>query len=140
MPHLTREQMLQFARDVREGLSDEDLKQKYDMSDRTLILHKMAVMGQLRPAKPRGKRRTRKIDADGLVADIRGGMDEASLMQKYNLTSRELQKVFRKIISAGLMTAQELADRLKITKSQLTEVFALATGALKDPRKPERDE
>jgi len=140
VPQLTKKELQEFAKDVRQGLSDEELKEKYDMSDRTLVLHKMAVLGRLRPVKPGAARPTGQINVDHMVEDIRGGMDEASLMQKYDLTSRELQKVFRKIISAGFMTARELADRLKITESQLTEVFALATGAIKDPRQPEGKE
>jgi len=59
-------------------------------------------------------------------------MDEATMLQKYGLTSRQLQKLFRKIISAGFMSAQELADRLKITESQLTEVFKIAEGVRKN--------
>jgi hypothetical protein len=128
VPQLTKEELLQFAQDLRNGLSDEGLKEKYGLSDRTLVVHRMAVEGRRKQPKADDARPTRKVSALELVSDVRSGMDESAMMQKYSLTSRELQKLFRKIISAGLMSAQELADRLKITESQLTEVFAMAAG------------
>lgn len=131
MQHLTKEELLQFAHDLRDGLPDERLKEKYGMSDKTLVACKMAVVGRRKQPQSDAARPTRKVNALELVSDIRSGMDEASMKIKYNLTSRELQRLFRKIISGGFMSAQELADRLKITESQLTEVFARAAGVAK---------
>lgn len=138
MPQLTKEELYQFARDVEEGLSDEELKEKYRMSDRTLVIHKVAISGRRHRSTPAVPGRRRKVSAVELVNDIRSGMDEDAMKEKYGLTSRELQRLFRRIISAGLMTAQELADRLKITESQLTEVFAMAAG-LADQLKQEEE-
>jgi hypothetical protein len=49
----------------------------------------------------------RKIVARHIVDDIRSEMTDPELMEKYRLTSRGLQSVFRKLLDAGLL---DLAD------------------------------
>lgn len=66
-----------------------------------------------------------RISANEVLTDIRSGMDDQSLMVKYNLSYRQLQVLFRKMIKAGYATPLELAKRLCVTESQVTEVLGV---------------
>jgi hypothetical protein len=49
-----------------------------------------------------------KIKAKELLADIRSGMDDSALRQKYRLSAEGLQSVYNKLLQAGLITKDEL--------------------------------
>lgn len=53
----------------------------------------------------------RKLSANQIVADIRGGLDDALLKQKYGLTDKTLDSVYRKLTDAGLLTEAEILNR-----------------------------
>jgi len=53
-----------------------------------------------------------KIDAKEARDAIRSGMDDSALMAKYNLSPRGLQSLFRKLIEAGAIKKEELAQRM----------------------------
>ncbi len=48
------------------------------------------------------------INAKEIIEDIRSGMEDAQLMQKYRLTSKGLQSAFSKLINNRLMTVEEV--------------------------------
>ncbi len=58
----------------------------------------------------------RKITAREVLADIRYGKNDSSLMQKYSLSAQGLQSVFQKLLRAGLITQQELDDRIPVSE------------------------
>ena len=124
-------QTLQFLRDIEAGVNDETLRQKYNLSGKKFYLYKAAAMDHLAKRKAEGSAR-RRINAKQLLADLDSGIDDEGLMIKYNMTQRQLQKVFRQIISAGLATPMELSRRLSITKSQVSEAFAEIGTAIKE--------
>jgi DNA-binding MarR family transcriptional regulator len=75
-----------------------------------------------------------KISASQVLNDIRAGMDDQSLMEKYHITYRQLQTLFRKIIQAGYVKPLELAHRLCVTESQVTDALELVDSKkLKEP-------
>jgi uncharacterized protein (DUF433 family) len=121
---LDKDQIRRFVRDVKEGMPDRLLKLKYDLSGRVLALHKMVAREFLR--KSAASRPKKRIAAEEVVRDIKTGMDDESLKRKYSLTNRQLQRLYRKVIAGGYMTVAELANRLSITESQITEAFAQA--------------
>ncbi len=55
-------------------------------------------------AKPR-------IDAKQALLDIRSGLDDHRLMEKYNLSSKGLESLFQKLVRAGLLSQTELDNR-----------------------------
>ncbi|HMK35005.1 MAG TPA: hypothetical protein VK463_08065 [Desulfomonilaceae bacterium] len=63
------------------------------------------------------------ISAREVLCDVRAGMDDEAFMKKYNLSFRQLQRLFRKMILAGFISPQELAKRLCITRSQVMEAI-----------------
>lgn len=64
-----------------------------------------------------------QINANEVLEDLHNGMDDACLMIKYNLSYRQLQRLFRKLILAEYISPMELAERLCVTKSQVTQAF-----------------
>jgi hypothetical protein len=54
----------------------------------------------------------RKIIAERIVKDIRSGMSDELLMEKYVLSERGLNKVFRKLLDHEAMRADELSPRI----------------------------
>jgi hypothetical protein len=66
---------------------------------------------------------TLRISSREVLDDLRAGMDDAGLMEKYALTYRQLQRLFRKLILAELISPLELAERLCVTESQITETM-----------------
>jgi len=73
-----------------------------------------------------------KISANEVLTDLRAGMDDEELMAKYNLSFRQLQRLFRKMIQGGFMSPLQLAQRLCVTKSQVTDAIEMAERAAKE--------
>jgi hypothetical protein len=48
-----------------------------------------------------------------LANDIRSGMSDEELMEKYKTSSDALQKVFRKLVDMGAITSEEIDNRLR---------------------------
>lgn len=114
----------QFIRDVKAGMSDDFLQEKYAIFGKKFFIYKAAVKDFLAKEKEKDVKGQRKISAKQFIKDVRDQMDDDGLMIKYNLTTRQLQSLFRQLIEAGLFTPLQLSNRLKITKSQVTEAFA----------------
>ncbi len=58
------------------------------------------------PSEPK-----RTINAKEAAADIRSGMTSARLMQKYGVSAKGLDALFRKLVAAGLLHENELNRR-----------------------------
>ncbi len=64
-----------------------------------------------------------KIRAKELLADIRAGMDDAGLMEKYGLSAKGVLRAKARLISEGVMSPSELADRRSLAKTVYMPVF-----------------
>lgn len=58
----------------------------------------------------------RKITARDVLKDIRAGADDATLMKRYKLSAQGLQSVFNKMLKAGVVTQNELDDRVPVSE------------------------
>ncbi len=54
----------------------------------------------------------RNIKAGDIAHDIRSRMTDAELMEKYKLTARGLQSLFRKVVAAGVLSPEEVFNRI----------------------------
>jgi hypothetical protein len=70
-----------------------------------------------------------QISAKSVLDDILAGLDDEGFMRKYNISERQLQRLFRKMIAEGFVTPLELAERLCVTESQVTEAIDLVKKA-----------
>lgn len=57
----------------------------------------------------------RKISAKEFVSDVRSGMNEAELKQRYELSDDALKKVFSRLAAAGFLTEDEIPRRSEET-------------------------
>jgi hypothetical protein len=121
-----------FLRDIQAGISDELLQRKYNLSGKKFYLYKAAALDYLAKKRAETSPAKRRLSAKQVLNDITAGIDDQGLMIKYNLSARQLQSIFRQIISAGLATPMELSGRLSITKSQVTEAFTEMGQAIRE--------
>jgi hypothetical protein len=72
----------------------------------------------------------RKVKAKEFVKDMRSGVDDPALMRKYELTDKQLEMVFQKLIDADFITALELWERSRLSDTQITKAFVEAQKAI----------
>ncbi len=54
----------------------------------------------------------RGINAKAVVQDIRSGMTDGDLMERYRLSAKGLRSTFQKLLAARLITQAEYGNRL----------------------------
>ena len=72
----------------------------------------------------------RKIKAEPFVTDLRSGLDDGELMEKYSLSESQLHKLMRKLIDAGALDEMELFMRTYLSDSFMTKAFGGARCAM----------
>lgn len=70
-----------------------------------------------------------RINAKEVVADIREGVDDVGLVNKYKLTAGQLEQLFRKLVEKGFITQQELDNRVQFFEGTVE----LVVGGFPDP-------
>ena len=111
----------QATLDIRAGLSDATLMAKYRLNAKGLqsLRSKLVGAGLLKPSeiedpKPFGiikpGQAVPKITVEKILSDIKLGMRDKELMQKYKITAKGVQKIYDQFLSAGLITEAELDD------------------------------
>ncbi len=65
----------------------------------------------------------RKIRARPFVRDLRNGMDDKELMEKYSVSDSQLHKVLYKLVDAGAIDEMELFMRTSLSDSTITRAF-----------------
>ena len=53
----------------------------------------------------------RTISTKEILADIKAGMDDAALMEKYWLSGKTLQSLFKKLVDTGVLRQNDLEKR-----------------------------
>lgn len=112
-----------FMADLKAGMSDAALQDKYELSSKKFALYKemtLDIITRNQAQKPKIKR---KINAHELLADLKSGMNDDFLMTKYDLTPLGLQSAFRKIVKAGMASALDISRRLNSTEARIKETF-----------------
>jgi hypothetical protein len=112
-----------FIADVREGLSDDALKKKYEVSSRELVMLKAQAREKLVKLRSDLSKNQRMISGREFLKDVRAGLDDETIMQKYGLNQRQLQRLLRDLINAGAASILELSGRLMVTESQISELL-----------------
>jgi rubrerythrin len=65
----------------------------------------------------------KKIKARELLSDVRAGLDDEALMQKYSLSARGVLQALNKLIAHGLMSPEEFIERRSLAKTVYMPVF-----------------
>ena len=86
-----------------------------------------------------------RVNAQEATRDIRSGMDDSALMQKYRLTSKGLSSLFRKLMEVGLIKQTDIDRRnigfehtVLLTEDMLSLSAALKSLGLYKPAAPTR--
>lgn len=110
-----------LVRDIRDRMTDAQLMEKYQLSAKGLqsAFEKLLETNSItraelewRPTPYQDTQFISRMIPEEAVADIRSGMTDFELMEKYNLSPNGLRRAFQSLVDAGLVTQQELADRL----------------------------
>jgi hypothetical protein len=65
----------------------------------------------------------RKVNAKDVAQDVKGGMGDTLLMEKYHLNPKQLESVLRKLVDADLIAHMQLYERTSLSDSQITKAF-----------------
>jgi hypothetical protein len=65
----------------------------------------------------------RKIKAGPFIRDLRSGIGDRQLMEKYSLSDNQLHKVLKKLVDAGAIDELELFMRTSLSDSTVTKAF-----------------
>ncbi len=119
-------------RDIRSGMNDAALMKKYAVSIRGLdsLFKKLVLSGKIEQTeldrrtfvsqqshfvdlegRPEPTAPRVRVKASELASCIRSGMDDAALMERFNLSTRGLGGLFRKLAAAGKVSGAELDAR-----------------------------
>jgi hypothetical protein len=72
----------------------------------------------------------RRIVARDFVEDLRRGLDDSELKEKYDLSDVGLGRVFDRLIDADLISLDELWERSQLSDSRITRAFVEAQSAI----------
>lgn len=104
----------EVLRDIRGGMNDLAIMEKYRLSQKGLEdLHRqLAAAGLLDQSDTTQSCATkRKINAAEITTDIRSGMSDEQLMEKYQLSHFALQNVFEQLVAAGMCLRTDFEGR-----------------------------
>jgi ankyrin repeat protein len=110
----------EFVEDIRAGVDDFGLMRKYEVTKRQLkaLLKQLADAGALSFIE----KLTLDLSVKELVTDIRAGLDQENLTEKFALTGEELHSVCDKLVQMGLLDSCDLEQR----PAWIAEPLALA--------------
>ena len=129
--------------DVKAGMSDSELMSKYRLSAQGLksLLRKMIDAGLLTQAELNNGRPSSdpsakaKLSAKAVLADLKAGMSDDALKQKFGITDTGLQTLFSKLLQAGLVTQADL-DARNENEVEVVEVEVIEEIPETFPEKP----
>jgi len=76
----------------------------------------------------------RQLSAREILQDIRAGMDDTALMDKYRLSAQGLQGVFKKLIAAGVIKQAEVDRRASPRKQTVNPAWKCPACGKPQPR------
>jgi hypothetical protein len=77
----------------------------------------------------------RQLNAKEFAGDVRAGLDDIGLMNKYELSPSQLKKAFEKLLNAGLITESDVAGRSgqRISSPVSSDQLTKFTTTMPDP-------
>ncbi len=78
----------------------------------------------------------RTLKAAPFIKDLRAGVGDEQLMEKYRLSPSQLEKAFRKLVDAGAIAEMELFMRTSISDSTVTKAFVDSQRAIAELDEP----
>jgi Mor family transcriptional regulator len=138
---LRESRIRKLVSDLRSGMACSELMKKYQLSTEGLAsaLNRLLAANAISPdelktfrssldeqrtLESRGRSTGKKtIKAKELLEDIRAGLDDAELMEKYGFSAGGILKALNKLIWQGLMSPSEFTERRSLAKTVYMPVF-----------------
>jgi hypothetical protein len=76
----------------------------------------------------------RTMNAKEFLADIKGGMDDAGLMEKYRLSGDFLQSVFEKLVDVGLLKRRDIEKRTLLSEKSIAIAWECPACGIPQPK------
>ncbi len=120
----------QIVTDIVEGMDDEGLMQKYELSPQALLrtMTKLVWDGLMPPSglarrksliKGVLKGRQRRIVAKDVVRDLRSGVRETDLMEKYGLSPKGFRRLLERLVDSDVVSHSELYEMSASYKAKI---------------------
>jgi hypothetical protein len=74
----------------------------------------------------------RRIKANEMSVDVHAGLNESQLMEKYGLSTTQLEAMLRKLLESDLITHMQFYERTSLSVSQLFGVHNDAGEAVRE--------
>jgi DNA-binding response OmpR family regulator len=133
---------VQAADCIRSGMDDATLMEKFNLSSQGIhsLLEKLVAAGKLTRSEVDDRTSlspgsvvvdvdqekflehgTKKVLVKAFEAAnlIRSGIDDLTLMRRYNLSRKGLQSLFRKLVAAGIMDQSQLESRTSLSPNSV---------------------
>jgi hypothetical protein len=120
--------------DIMSGMGDTSLMEKYDLSARALlkVMTKLFWKGRLSPVVF-SKRKSlinsvltakhRRIVSGQVLQDIRSGMGDAELQEKYKLSSKGLVRLLERLVDSKLISQAELSEMSGAYRNKVGRIY-----------------
>jgi hypothetical protein len=117
MPTKPKIKAADAVRDLRSGMTDPDLMEKYGLSAKGLqsLVQKLIDARALTYAEIHLRRAgyqdtvvIQRMDEDDFIEDVRSGMPDSELMKKYTLSSDGLRRILQTLLDAKAISAEDL--------------------------------
>lgn len=66
----------------------------------------------------------RKISARQIISDLRAGLSDDELMEKYAITAEALRYILKRLVESGLMTELQFYERMELTESDVLKALS----------------
>ena len=74
----------------------------------------------------------RTINGKAVAGDVHAGMGDSLLMEKYQLSAKQLESVLRRLVEADLISHLQLYERTSLSDTQITRAFVEAQQAIRE--------
>ncbi len=117
MPTKPKISVREAVRNIRSGMTDSQLMEKYGLSAKGLqsLLLKLLEVKAITPAEINQRKAAyhdttviQRMDEEDFIKDIRSGMSNSDLMKKYALSSDGLRRLFEMLIEANAISSQDI--------------------------------
>ncbi|MBI5571814.1 MAG: ankyrin repeat domain-containing protein [Desulfomonile tiedjei] len=106
---------------LRSGADNQALMERFHLSPKGLhsLFKKMVVAGLVSEEELKARIGKVPVDLAQMEADVRAGLDDSALCEKYGLSSAELEKLYERLVESGAMDVAEFYERISLAEAAL---------------------
>lgn len=74
----------------------------------------------------------RKIKANDLVIDIKAGLSDPQLMNRYDINSRQLEYLLHQLVDKGVVSQSQIEARAKLADTSITRAYVETSQSIQE--------